>query len=61
MYRDLIGEPEKIEANGCEWWMQTFCRWDGTIKAVVLYDADGEKVGEFPGTREAEQFILGAK
>ena len=41
MYRDLIGDPEKIEYNGREWWVQVFCHWDGTVKAVNLYDDGG--------------------
>lgn len=47
MYRDLIGDPEKIEYAGREWYVQIFCRWDGSLKAVHLYDANGEFLGEF--------------
>ena len=53
MYRDLIGDPERITVNGREWWLQQFCRMDGTLKAVRLYDADGEFVGEFQSVEEA--------
>lgn len=53
MYRDLIGDPERFTAGGREWWLQQFCRVDGTLKAVRLYDADGEFVGEFQSVEEA--------
>ena len=53
MYRDLVGDPEKITAGGKEWWLQQLCRGDGTLKAVRLYDADGEFVGEFQSVEEA--------
>ena len=56
MYRDLIGDPEKIYHNGKEWWVQQFCRMDGTLKAVRLYDADGEFVGEFESIEAAVAF-----
>ena len=53
MYRDLIGDPERITAGGREWWVQQFCRMDGTLKAVRLYDADGEFVGDFDSMEAA--------
>ena len=57
MYRDLIGDPEKIEYNGREWWVQIFCRWDGSLKAVCLYDEAGELLGEFQSREEAIAFM----
>ena len=57
MYRDLIGEPEKIEANGHEWWIQEFCHGDGTLKAVRLYDADGEFVTECASIEGIDKYI----
>lgn len=59
MYRDLIGEPEKFETNGREWWLQQFCRGDGTLKAVRLYDAEGEFVSEFASVEDALAFAEG--
>ena len=53
MYRDLIGDPEKMEINGREWWLQQFCHGDGTLKFVRLYDEDGEFVSEFASMEEA--------
>ena len=60
MYRDLVGDPERITVNGREWWLQQFCRWDGTLKAVRLYDDNGEFVAEFPGVEEAFRAAAGA-
>lgn len=57
MYRDLIGDPEKIKYNGVEWWIQTFCHGDGTVKAVRLYDQDGDFVDEFRNEDEVKAFI----
>lgn len=59
MYRDLIGDPERITAGGREWWVQQFCRMDGTLKTVRLYDADGEFVREFESIEEALQAATG--
>lgn len=53
MYRDLVGKPEQIEAGGKVWWLQTFCRWDGTVKAVTLYNGDGDLIGEFKSREDA--------
>lgn len=53
MYRDLIGDPERFTAGGREWWLQQFCHGDGTLKAVRLYDEDGEFVGEYQSEQEA--------
>lgn len=61
MYRDLIGNPEKIESNGRKWWIQVFCKWDGNLDAVNLYDEDGDFVGEFASMTDLENFILEAK
>ena len=57
MYRDLIGDPEKIEYNGVEWWIQTFCHGDGTVKAVRLYHQDGDFVDQFRNEDEVKAFI----
>ena len=59
MYRDLIRDPERFTAGGKEWWLQQFCRVDGTLKAVRLYDADGEFVREFESIEEALQAATG--
>ena len=59
MYRDLIGDPEKITVEGREWWLQQFCRGDGTLKAVRLYDSDGEFVSEFASVEDALAFAEG--
>ena len=59
MYRDLIGDPEKIFSNGREWWIQTFCHMNGTVKAVRLFDSDGDFVAEFPNEEEVRYFING--
>ncbi len=56
MYRDLVGDPEKITVEGREWWIQQFCRVDGTLKAVRLYNADGEFAGEFESVEAAVAF-----
>lgn len=53
MYRDLIGDPERITAGGREWWVQQFCRMDGTLKSGRLYDDDGEFVGDFDSMDKA--------
>lgn len=57
MYRDLIGKPEQIEAGGKIWWLQEFCRWDGTVKAVNLFDDAGKLVGEFQSREDALAFV----
>ena len=57
MYRDLIGDPERIEYNGQEWWVQVFCYWDGNVKAVHLYDAGGNIIGEFPSREDAIAYM----
>lgn len=61
MYRDLIGDPEKIVVNGREWWIQQFCRGDGSLKAVRLFDEDGDFVAEFPSEEEVKDFINGVE
>lgn len=59
MYRDLIGDPERITAGGREWWIQQFHHSDGTLKAVRLYDADGEFVGDYESVDQALQMAQG--
>ena len=61
MYRDLIGDPEKIEYNGREWWVQIFCHWDGNIKGVRLFDENGEFVGEFEDQDAAAAYMDGVQ
>lgn len=61
MYRDLIGDPERITAGGQEWWLQEFCHGDGTLKAVRLFDENGEPVGDFNTWEEAAAYAEGAK
>ena len=61
MYRDLIGDPEKIESGGRAWWMQELCRWDGTVKAVNLFDDAGKFVGEFQSREDALAFAQRAE
>lgn len=56
MYRDLIGKPERIEAGGKLWWVQTFCKWDGTVKSVNLYDENGDFISEFSSMEDAIDF-----
>ena len=53
MYRDLFGDPEKIEYHGREWWIQELCRWDGSVKAVNLFNGAGEFLGEFQSREDA--------
>lgn len=60
MYRDLIGDPEKITVEGREWWIQQFCHGDGTLKAVRLYDEEGYYVGEFQSVEDALSHAAGA-
>lgn len=57
MYRDIIGEPVQIEAGGQTWWYQEFNGWDGNLKSVVLYNAEGEPVEEFQSIDELDAFI----
>ena len=59
MYRDLVGKPEKIEANNKTWYFQQFCGWNGNLKAVNLYDEDGDFVCEFRSVEEMNDFIGG--
>ena len=59
MYRDMVGDPERFTAGGRQWWAQQFCHSDGTLKAVRLYDADGEFVEEFTSMEEAVAFAQG--
>ena len=61
MYRDLIGDPEKIVVNGRVWWIQQFCHGDGSLKAVRLFDEDGDFVAEFPSEEEVKDFINGVE
>ena len=61
MYRDLVDDPEKIEYNGKEWWVQVFCHWDGTVKAVHLYDDGGNLIGEFQSREQAMEYMDGVK
>lgn len=53
----LIGEPERIEANGQVWWTQMFCKWDGTLECINLYNPDGFLVGEYPSMEEVRAKI----
>lgn len=59
MYRDLVSEVEKIQANGKVWYYQQFNRWDGNLKAVTLYDDNGDYVSEFQSMEELEKFVTG--
>ena len=59
MYRDLVGEVEKIQANGKVWYYQQINRWDGNLKAVILYDDNGDYVSEFQSMEELEKFVTG--
>lgn len=59
MYRDLISAPEQIEAAGARWWIQQFCKMDGSLDAVMLYDQDGDPVGEFQSMSDLEDFLSG--
>ena len=61
MYRDLIGDPERIEYNGREWWVQLFCRWNGSIKSVHLYDDRGSAIGVFQSREQAIQYMDSVK
>lgn len=61
MYRDLIGDPERFELNGRDWWMQIFRRWSGKIKYIRLYNEEGDFVSEFRSADEALAYITGAK
>ena len=61
MYRDLIGDPERFELNGREWWVQIFRRWSGKIKCIRLYNEEGDFVSEFHSAGEALAYITGAK
>ena len=60
MYRDLVGDPERITAGGRVWWLQQFCHGDGTLKAVRLFDAEGEFVSEFASVDDALSCAAGA-
>ena len=57
MYRDFVEEPVRIEVNGTTWWYQKFNGWDGKLKSVVLYDAEGWHVCDFPSFEELEDFV----
>lgn len=59
MYRDIIGAPTRITIGENEWWYQQFCKWDGNLKAVRLYDKDGDFVSEFPSMEELFDFLKG--
>ena len=59
MYRDIIGKPEQIEVNGKWYWIQEFNRWDGTLKAINLYDEDGDIIGEFNDMDMLLDFVTG--
>lgn len=61
MYRDLIGDPERFEMNGRDWWMQIFRRWNGKIKYIRLYDSEGDFVSEFCSADDALAYITRAK
>ena len=59
MYRDLVSKVEKIQANGKVWYYQQVNRWDGNLKAVTLYDDNGDYVSEFHSMEELEKFVTG--
>ena len=61
MYRDFIEAPERIEANGKEWWLQVFHHRDETVDIVNVYDWNGDFVREFKSVEEALRFIDAAK
>lgn len=57
MYRDLIEEVTKITTNGRTWYYQQFCKPDGNLKCVRLYDGDGDFVSEFKSMEELYEFV----
>lgn len=59
MYRDFVGEVVKITSNGIKWYYQMFSNLDGTLKAVNLYDEDGDFVVEFKTMEELKEFVKG--
>jgi hypothetical protein len=59
MYRDLIEAPQRVKAHGTEWWVQVFRHWDGSVMTVILYDEEGEPVGEFDSLKEVDEYIRG--
>ena len=61
MYRDLIGEVTKITENGINWYYQQFCKLDGNLDCVRLYDMDGDFVAEFKSMEELGEFIKGVQ
>ena len=61
MYRDLVGEVVKITVNERTWYYQQFCTVDGNLKAVRLYDEDGEFVTEFNNLDDCWDFVEGVK
>ena len=61
MYRDLIGEVTKIKVNGINWFYQQFCKPDGNLKCIRLYDEDGDFVSEFKSVNELYDFVEGVQ
>lgn len=61
MYRDIINKPEQIECSGKKWWIQVFCKWDGNLAAINLYDENGDFVDEFTSMTDLEIYLLGMK
>lgn len=61
MYRDIIEEPIQFTVNGRDWWRQQFNGWDGNLKAVRLYDEDGNFVSEFESMEELKYFVEGVQ
>ena len=37
--------------------MQQLCKWDGTLDSVLLFDQDGDLVGEFESMEELSEFL----
>ena len=61
MYRDLIGDVVKFTASGRKWYYQQFCKLDGNLNFVRLYDEDGEFVTEFNSMDDLLEFVKGVE
>lgn len=61
MYRDLVGEVTKFTASGRKWYYQQFFSIGGNLKAVNLYDEDGEFICEFKSMEEMKNFVEGVQ
>lgn len=57
MYRDLIGEVVRITTGSRAWYYQQFCKPDGNLKCVRLYDEDGDFVSEFKSMDALYKFL----